>query len=160
MYAIIIQYNKNHIMSDESFKDALMNLLLHMDSMDIEEGIYMRVADALTEIYNNVGHNNSALSEDDDDEANSIAAAIVHDNYDTLRMIVERNNYNFNDHSLQLLSYLITAIEYSSIQCLTYLVEEKHVDVNISINGIMPLQLAYEVGITRIIDYLRLHGAV
>lgn len=146
-------------MSDESFKDALMNLVLHLDTMELDDGTYMRVANTLRDIYNKVG-NEPVLNGNYEDDGSDISihdhaeAAIIHDNYDTFRLIYERYE-NIREIAIE---YIMMAINHGSIECLTYLVETANINLDFTFNSQTPLEIALEIGNTHIIDYLQSRG--
>ncbi len=102
-----------------------------------------------------VTHNDMMMDEEDpiQVEIEHLTAALVHDNDDTTRLIIGRNNYEVG----QLHSMLSLAIQHNSIRCIKYLVDVKGLDLNYPnanyLNG------AKTFGSQVTIDYLISKGA-
>jgi hypothetical protein len=114
---------------DESFKNAMIELILHVDSMELNDGTYMRVANALKAIYDKIGvieepseTQISEIEEDDEEQLEYEMAkdAIVYDNVDTMTLILQRHiNFVTDCHA----EFMSIAIGYGSINCARRLIE-------------------------------------
>lgn len=128
-------------MSDESFKNAMIELILHVDSMKLDDGTYLRVANALKEVYDKIGvieepsetlivEATAQLEEESEDEQTEdeseyeiIRAAIMHDNVDTMNLILQRNAEFLADYYTEFMAIAITHV---SVSCMQRLIQLRH----------------------------------
>jgi tetrahydromethanopterin S-methyltransferase subunit A len=116
---------------DESFKNAMIALILHVDSMELNDGTYMRVAHALKGIYDKIGveeepsildaeEEQSEEQSEEESEYEIAKTAIMHDNVDTMNLILQRNTEFITGCYAEFMSI---AIGYGSINCARSLIE-------------------------------------
>ena len=85
------------------------------------------------------------------EELDHLNAALMHDNDDTTKLIIERNVYT----NLEFIDFLTLAIKYDSIRCIKYLVEVK----SLTIKGLGYLNGAISWKSVKAIEYLTEKGA-
>ncbi len=118
-------------MSDaEAFKNAMISLILHVDSMELNDGTYMRVANALKAIYDKIGvveeSAETAILDAEEEESEEqleyemVKDAIIHDNVDTMSLILQRRTNFITEYYAEFMSI---AIGYGSINCARRLIE-------------------------------------
>ncbi len=102
-----------------------------------------------------VTYNDMMIDEEDpiQVEIEHLTAALVHDNDDTTRLIIGRNNYEIG----QLHSMLSLAIQHNSIRCIKYLGEVKCLDLNYPNANYLSFAKTWTTQAT--IDYLISKGA-
>ena len=123
-------------MSDEEYKQALLEIIQNIDSSKMSEGIYLRVCNSLKKLYNQTNDEDSdddSSYESDDETCDSydiwyenMEEALILDSTEKLR---EALAVDFEEYKDDIINFFIDSIELNSIECFFYFLEVYKLDL-------------------------------